>query len=356
MNGKRVIVAMSGGVDSSVAAYLLTKEGYKVIGVTMDLLTSSCRIQRPDTCCGLLAFEDVMRVAEKIGIPHHILDVKDEFEKEVIIPFLSQYLRGQTPNPCILCNEKIKFNVLQEKAGEWGTDFLATGHYARIERVNARYTIKKAKDSSKDQSYFLYSLNQKQLSRCLFPLGDYRKEEVRDIAHNTGLGVAEKEESQEICFIPNNDYKEFLKERAKDKIQPGPIMDREGNILGEHEGIAFHTIGQRRGLGLATGRPLYVVRINPEDNTLTVGEEGNLYQDELVAEDVNWMGVGGLASELQVSAKIRYLHKESEALIYPMDKDKVRVKFKKPQRAITPGQSVVFYQDDVILGGGCIKK
>lgn len=355
MKDKIVVVAMSGGVDSSVAAFLLRQAGYEVIGITMDLIESSCRIEKPDTCCSLTAFEDAMRMAEKIGIVHYILDLKEEFEEMVIAPFLKEYIAGRTPNPCVVCNKEIKFASLMNKVREIGADFVATGHYVRVEKTNSNYRLRKAADLSKDQSYFLYSLNQEQLSRALFPLGNYRKDEVRKIARRAGLAVAEKEESQEICFVVDNNYKEFLKKRAKEKIKPGHILDREGNIIGQHEGIAFYTVGQRRGLGLSKGKPLYVVKINSKDNTLILGEEEDLYHDELLAEDVNWMGINGLTSNLEVLARIRYLHKESPAIIYPIDGRKVRVKFKEPQRAITPGQAVVFYQGDMILGGGWIR-
>lgn len=345
---------MSGGVDSSVAAYLLHQAGYEVMGVTMDLFESRCRIEKPRSHRSLPAFEDAIRVAEKIGIVHHILDLKKEFGQMVIWPFLREYTAGRTPNPCVVCNKEIKFGLLLDKARDLGSDLVATGHYVRIEKTDSGYQLRKAADLSRDQSYFLYSLIQKQLSRAIFPLGDYQKEKVREIARHAGLKVAEKEESQEICFVVDNNYKGFLKERAKEKIKPGHILDREGNILGTHQGIAFYTVGQRRGLGLSKGRPLYVVKINPKDNSLTVGEEEDLYQNELLTEDVNWVGISELTSELAVLARIRYLHKESPALIYPVDGGGVRVKFKEPQRAITPGQAVVFYQDDMVLGGGRI--
>lgn len=352
----RVVVAMSGGVDSSVAAYLLVREGYEVIGVTMDLIESSCRIKRPDTCCSLAAFEDAMKVAEIIGISHRILNLKKEFEQKVIGPFLEEYLTGRTPNPCVVCNKEIKFGLLLNYAKELGADLLATGHYARIERTDSGYQLKKAVDLSRDQSYFLYCLTPKQLSSALMPLGSYTKQEVRQIARELKLPVATKPESREICFVPDNNYKRFLAGRVSDRLRPGPILDKKGNILGCHQGISSYTIGQRKGLGLALGKPQYVTEIDKDKNILIVGDKKDLSQSELIAEDVNWISSKEPTSDIQASAKIRYLHQEAPAIITPLSDGNVQVKFEKPQQAITPGQAVVFYQDDVVLGGGWIKK
>ncbi len=346
---------MSGGIDSSVTAYLLSEAGYEVIGVTMDLPKSDFQIDNSWSYCPERSSEDTMKIAESLGIPHHTINLRRDFKEKVIDHFLEEYQQGRTPNPCIICNREIKFGLLLNEAKELGIDVIATGHYAKIEKRGDRYFLKRAKDLSKDQSYFLSFLSQEQLSHSLFPLGEYQKEEVREIAYSLRFGVAEGKGSQEVCFIPDDDYRRFLREQVKERMKPGYILDREGKILGKHQGIAFYTIGQRRGLGLARGKPLYVIRINPKDDTLVVGEEEELYQDELVVKDVNWVSIEQLTSECKAWVKIRYLHKESEALIYPVDEGRVRVKLKRPQRAITPGQAAVFYQDDMVLGGGWIE-
>lgn len=357
---KRVVVAMSGGVDSSVTAYLLKEAGYDVVGVTMNLLELSCRIENPDACCSLQTFADARNVADKLGIKHHIIDCKAEFEQKVVKYFVNEYLMGRTPNPCVACNSKIKFGLLLDRVKELGADYLATGHYARISKHNDRYVVKKAIDTTKDQSYFLYRLSQKQLSQTMMPLGEYQKVEVRKIASKLCLKIADKPESQEICFIPDRDYRKFIQQKAKESLQSGEIRNKAGDILGRHQGIALFTIGQRKGLGISAGKPLYVVAIDQERNTIIVGQEIDLYNRTLIANELNWIAVERLTSEMEVMTKIRYLHLPGKlagvkSIINPLDNGKVRVEFDQPQRAITPGQSVVFYKDDVVIGGGIIK-
>ncbi len=353
--GRKVAVAMSGGVDSSVTAYLLKEAGYEVIGITMDLLELGCEIEQSDICCSLQAFEDAKDVADRLGIKHYIIDCKAEFEQRVINFFVDEYLSGSTPNPCVVCNPMIKFGLLLDRARQLGVEYLATGHYARIEQKDARFVIRKGVDSTKDQSYFLYRLTQEQLSKAIMPLGNYQKADVRKIAEQLGLKTAAKSESQEICFIPQNNYQEFIRQRAANRLVPGDILNNDGNIIGRHEGIAFYTIGQRRGLGIAVGKPIYVIRIDSGKNAVVVGDKDLLYSQHLTAKSMNWVSVPGITSGLELMARIRYLHKETKAFVSPLEVDMVSVEFDEPQQAITPGQSVVFYRDDEVVGGGIIR-
>lgn len=356
----RVIVAMSGGVDSSVAAALLLAQGYEVIGITMCFNIADSARKKP-TCCGIQGIEDARRVAHTLGIRHYVLNFKDDLQKKVIRDFCNEYLRGRTPNPCIRCNQYLKFGALLEKAVSLNARFLATGHYARIAKIckgsyskGCAYVLKKAKDLRKDQSYFLYRLNQTQLSRLLFPLGDYTKEQVRSLARAHGLTVAEKLASQEICFLPDSDYRVFLKERAGKRIKPGPVVDTQGNQLGMHKGIAFYTIGQRQGLGIAGGRPLYVTAIRADTNTVIVGRRSDALKKRCILTRLHYVR-NPLKNKIVVKVRIRYNHKEEMAAVVSRG-SKAEVIFKKPQFAITPGQSAVFYDGDTVVGGGIIQE
>ena len=355
---RRVVVAMSGGVDSSVAAHLLKEKGYEVIGATMCIGSVDRTETGPARCCGLIDIEDARRVALQLGIPFYVFHLRDEFEKEIIEYFCGEYVNGRTPNPCILCNERIKFGSFLKKALELEADFVATGHYARLEfdEETKQYLLKKGLDRRKDQSYVLFSLSQDQLRYILFPLGEYRKEEVRRTALQLGLRVHDKPESQEVCFIHGDSYRPFLQERLGEVIEPGSIMNRNGQLLGRHQGIAFYTIGQRRGLGLAKGKPLYVIGIDREKNALIVGEEEEVYGDTFTVDSVSWIRPQDVSTGLSTQVKIRYNHPGSEAILFPKEKGEVEVKFKSPQKAITPGQAAVFYDRETVLGGGWIKE
>jgi len=352
---------MSGGVDSSVAAAMLQERGFDVTGVTMNLFSlpgELCRSEDLRSCCGRKAVEDAHRVAICLGIPHFIVDLRREFEAEVIADFAREYGRGRTPNPCIRCNERIKFKLFLERARRLGANSIATGHHARVTKnlSESRFLLRKGKDRAKDQSYFLYRLTQAQLARTLMPVGDLTKAEVRAIARHLGLPVAEKAESQETCFAPLGDYPGFLAGRAPSAFRPGPILNLEGRVLGEHKGIGNYTIGQRRGLGISAPHPLYVVAINARRNAVIGGEEKDLFCRKLQASRVHWIDGGRLEKPIRVKAKIRYKHPEAEAVVVPLSPGRVRVEFGRPQRAVTPGQSVVFYSRDVVLGGGLIDR
>ena len=352
--GKRVVVAMSGGVDSSVAAAILKKEDYEVIGVTMRLWTE----KNGDTsaahrrCCSLEETEDARRVCQILDIPFYIVNFEAQFRTYVVDYFCSEYLRGRTPNPCLVCNKRIKFDILLNRALALGADYLATGHYARIERRDGGCLLLKAADSAKDQSYVLYSLGQRELERLLFPMGLYSKSQARRMAQEMGLPVWDKAESQETCFIFNGDYREFLAERSAH--QPGDIVDAGGRLLGRHSGIGFYTVGQRRGLGLVSREPLYVLEIDSENNRVVVGSDEQLLRKELCASGVSYVSGEPLEQPTAVTAKIRYKSPEAKAMLYPRG-ERVRLVFEEPQRAITPGQAVVFYDGDVVLGGGIIE-
>ncbi len=352
----KVVVAMSGGVDSSVAAALLQDEGHQVIGITMQVWPRGKQEHgRLDGCCGLGAIEDARKVSRKLGIPHYVMDCRDIFAQKVITDFCQEYIRGRTPNPCIRCNQHVKFGTLLERTKQLGADFIATGHYARVEKDEATgsYLLKKGIDHNKDQSYFLSQLTQEQLCHTLLPLGNLTKEKVREIARLLGLAVADKPASQEICFIPG-DYSSFLEDYIPQAVKPGPILDKQGDTVGKHRGITFYTIGQRKGIGLSAPDPLYVTAIEPERNAVVVGNKKETYGKELVASGLNWISITAPEQSLEAKAKIRYHHQEAEANITPLPENKVYVKFKEPQMAITPGQAIVFYDGDTVIGGGTI--
>lgn len=353
----RIVVAMSGGVDSSVAALLLREEGYEIIGISMKLYEGS-------RCCTREDVRDAREAASLGGFPHYTVNFKEIFKREVVDYFFEGYFKGETPNPCVICNQEVKFKALLGRAKELGADLLATGHYAKVEYDSARerWLLKKGRDPMKDQTYFLATLPQDLLKHLRFPLGGLTKEEVREIARRKGLRFAGKEDSQELCFIPDQGYSAFLRDRAsvgaihESPFREGDIVDQNGEVLGKHSGIANYTIGQRRGLGIASGRPLYVTRIDPFTKRVIVGEDRDLLQKELIARGINWIPFDDLNHPIQVTAKIRSRHEGAQAVVEPLGDHQVRVVFEEPQRAITPGQLVAFYEGDVVLGGGWITK
>lgn len=368
--GTSVVVAMSGGVDSAVAAALLVEAGCDVIGITMhlwDYKTVGGNVHREHGCCTLDDRNDARVVAGRLGIRYYIIDFREEFQKGVIERFVSEYLHGRTPNPCVACNSQVKFGVLLDKARALGADYVATGHYARVvhDPMRDRFVLKRGVDPAKDQSYALWELTQDELARTVFPVGTLTKDETRKIAARLTPRVAEKRDSQEICFIQDESYERFLREwtashtesllTIDDPIRPGPIVDTQGMVLGQHRGFPLYTIGQRKGLGLTMGRPLYVVAIEPETNTVVVGDDDDLMRTTLIADSVNWQAIDRPTGPVRADVKIRYKHRSASATITPTDERSVTITFDEPQRAITPGQSVVFYDDEIVLGGGIIR-
>lgn len=348
---------MSGGVDSSSAAALLLDQGYDLIGVTFKLWPQDCVNRAEDKCCGPQAVMDARAVCSKLDIPYYLIDEADEFQKQVINYFAEEYKAGRTPNPCVMCNEKLKFGTMLSRADQLGADLIATGHYARIEhRDDGRVLLRRGHDLRKDQSYFLFSLRQDQLRRVLFPLGELNKSQTRCVAREEGLKTAEKEESQEICFVPDNDYGGFLRKANLVTSHRGNIVDTAGRVLGQHEGIEFYTIGQRKGLGIAVGKPLYVVDLDPEQNLVIVGDPEELDRATFHVERCNWIPFDEPPGEFKAMAKIRYNHKGVGATVFPQSDGRAKIVLDEPQRAVTPGQACVFYQDDLVVGGGWIVK
>jgi len=349
---KRVLVAMSGGVDSSVAALLLKQRGYEVIGVTLNLWSYEGRLEPYNECCSL----EVRVVAQQLGIEHHFLDLGIPFKQYVVDRFVEEYLSGRTPSPCMRCNRFIRFPFLLEHARELGCDYLATGHHARVERENSVFYLKKGRDNFKDQSYFLFHLTQRELCQLLLPIGDYQKEQIWEIARQHNLISARKPESQDLCFLPQGDYRGYLKARTNGHIREGEIVDLESKVLGCHKGLPFYTIGQRSGLGIATGKRVYVVGLDVQRNRVIVGEEEHLISQGLIASEVSLVYQSKLDETEEVEAKIRYRSQPVEATITPLEDGKVEVRFKRPQKAVTPGQAVVFYKGDTVFGGGIIEQ
>ena len=346
---QKVIVGMSGGVDSSVAAYLLLKKGYEVVGVTM---------QTGSDAGGDVVISDARHICEQLGIEHIVLDFTAEFDKYVKAYFVEEYLRGHTPNPCTVCNHYVKWQALLDRFDELGADYVATGHYANIVKLdNGRYALKTA-DSMKDQTYALYRLTQSQLAKTMMPLGSYDKSQVREIAKEAGLDVFDKPDSMEICFIPDHDYAKYIEEYTGKEIPEGNFVTPDGSIVGTHKGITHYTVGQRKGLGIAFGKPMFVSEIRPETNEVVLSEGNEVFRDELIAEDINAMAVENLRDEngIKARAKVRYSNRTAPCTIYPYGETGIRVRFDENVRAITPGQSVVFYDDEgIVIGGGVIQ-
>ena len=353
----KIVVGLSGGVDSSVAAYLLKQAGHEVIGVTMQIWQEEENSIQEENggCCGLSAVEDARRVAQMLEIPYYVMNFRQEFKKAVIDYFVAEYMEGRTPNPCIACNRYVKWESLYHRARAIGADGIATGHYSRIVKLeNGRYALQTSITDAKDQTYALYNLTQEQLAHTLMPVGEYSKEEIRKLAEEIGLLVANKPDSMEICFVPDNDYAGFIEQYTGKEFSEGNFVNTAGEVLGKHKGIIHYTVGQRKGLGIALGARTFVKEIRPETNEVVLASNEELFSDVLYANRINFMSIETLQEPMEVMAKIRYNHKGAKATIELVDEDMVKVTFTEPQRAITPGQAVVWYDGDIVVGGGTI--
>ncbi len=355
----RVVVGMSGGVDSSATAALLLEQGYEVVGITLKLWPQDCVSRAEDKCCGPQAVPDARAVCYKLGIPYYLIDEALEFQKHVIQYFADEYKAGRTPNPCVMCNQNLKFGRLIQRADQLGAPYVATGHFARVEKdpATGRTLLKRGRDLRKDQSYFLFSLRQEQLARAMFPLGDKTKNDTREVARTCQLKTADKEESMEICFVPDNDYGKFLLQAKLAEPHRGDIVDARGRLLGHHNGVEFYTIGQRKGLGVSSPKPLYVLALEPETNRIVVGDDpAALERDEFIASNCNWIAFDSPPPQVQANVKIRYNHAGTAATITPLSDTRAKIRLHAPQRAVTPGQAAVFYHNDLVLGGGWIER
>ncbi len=353
---KKALIAMSGGVDSSVAAFLMKKAGYECVGCTMKLYNNEdAGIDRGKTCCSLDDVVDARSVAYKMDMPFYVFNFTSDFKEKVIKKFVDSYLHGITPNPCIDCNRYMKFDKLYDRAQILECDYIVTGHYARIEFDGEKYLLKKAVDDTKDQSYVLYSLTQEQLARTLFPLGELQKSQTRKIAEENGFINADKPDSQDICFVPDGDYAKVIEEQTGEKSVGGDFLDKSsGKVVGKHKGIIHYTLGQRKGLGIASTEPYFVCKIDVANNAVILGRSDDLFSTEVLAEDFNWISGEAPKTEIKCKAKIRYRQKEQPATVLPLGDDKVKIIFDDPQRAVTPGQAAVLYDGDTVLGGGVI--
>lgn len=356
---KKVVVGMSGGVDSSVAAWLLKQQGYDVIGVTMQIWQEEEKALQEESggCCGLSAVEDARRVTQVLDIPYYVMNFREEFKRNVTDYFVEEYLLGRTPNPCIACNRYVKWESLLKRSMDIGADYIATGHYARVEKLqNGRFAVRNSVTAKKDQTYALYNLTQFQLAHTLMPVGAFTKEEIRKIAVENQLPVAHKPDSQDICFVPDGNYAEFIEKEAHGRVPgPGNFVNTDGTVLGRHKGITHYTIGQRKGLGLAMGHHVFVSEIRPETDEVVIGEAQDVFRTALTCDRVNFMGMEDLPYPRRVWAKIRYAHQGEWCTIEKEGEDRIRCEFEKPVRAVTPGQAVVFYDGEYVLGGGTIR-